>query len=98
MRHLKKKEKTVKVNIKVPIMSSQKNSDKERSQFSIIFVLTSQYRSHSVPLDNAVHCPRCRNTFVITVVQHYDDTGWRTVSLCVMKLLVVERVFGTGIH
>jgi len=30
----------------------------ERSQFSIIFVLASQYRSHSVLPDNVVHCPR----------------------------------------
>ena len=32
--------------------------EKEQSQFSIIFVLASQYRSHSVLLDNAVSCPR----------------------------------------
>jgi hypothetical protein len=28
------------------------------SQFSIIFILASQYRSHSVLLVNAAHCPR----------------------------------------
>jgi hypothetical protein len=39
-----------------------------------------------------------RNSFVITVIQHYDGAGWCTVSLCVMKLLVVDCVFGTGIH
>jgi len=39
-----------------------------------------------------------RNSFVITVIQHYDDAGWCTVSLCVRKLLVVDCVFGTGIH
>jgi hypothetical protein len=31
---------------------------RERSQPSIIFVLASQYRSHSVPLVNAAHCLR----------------------------------------
>jgi hypothetical protein len=31
---------------------------RERSQPSIIFVLASQYRSHSVPLANAAQCPR----------------------------------------
>jgi hypothetical protein len=31
---------------------------RERSQPSIIFVLVSQDRSHSVPLVNAAHCPR----------------------------------------
>jgi len=29
-----------------------------QSQFSIIFVLATQYRSHSIPLNNAVHFPR----------------------------------------
>ena len=43
------------------IRSSHRNSNREeKSQFSIIFVLASQYRSHSVLLDNAVHCPRCK--------------------------------------
>ena len=41
------------------ISSSHRNSNREgKSQFSIIFVLASQYRSHSVLLDNAVHRPR----------------------------------------
>ena len=41
------------------IRRSDRNSNREgKSQFSIIFVLASQYRSHSVPLDNAVHRPR----------------------------------------
>ena len=41
------------------IRSSHRNSNREgKSQFSIIFVLASQYRSHSVLLDNAVHRPR----------------------------------------
>jgi hypothetical protein len=31
---------------------------KEHSQLSIIFVLASQYRSHSVLLNGAAHCPR----------------------------------------
>ena len=30
---------------------------KQHSQFPTIFVPVSQYRSHSVSLDNAVHCP-----------------------------------------
>ena len=30
----------------------------ECSQFSIIFVLATQYRSHSVLLASAAHCPR----------------------------------------
>jgi NAD(P)H-hydrate repair Nnr-like enzyme with NAD(P)H-hydrate epimerase domain len=39
-----------------------------------------------------------RNSFVITVIQRYNDKEWGTVSLCVRKLLVVDCVFGTGIH
>ena len=38
--------------------NEQSQKQKGRSQFSIIFVLASQCRSHSVPLDNAVHRPR----------------------------------------
>ena len=34
--------------------SSHRSSNKEKSQYSIIFVLASQYCSHSVLLDNAV--------------------------------------------
>ena len=42
------------------IRSSHKNSNskKRQSQFSFIFVLDSQYRSQSVLLSSAVHCPR----------------------------------------
>jgi len=41
------------------IKSSHKDSNrKKRNQFSIIFVLAPHHRSHSVLLDNAVHCPR----------------------------------------
>ena len=42
------------------VRSSHKNSNskKKQSQFSIIFILASQYRSHSVLLSSAVHCPR----------------------------------------
>ena len=41
------------------ISTSDRNSNREgKSQFSLIFVLAYQYRSHSVPLDNAVHRPR----------------------------------------
>ena len=42
------------------VRSSHKNSNskKKQSQFSIIFILPSQYRSHSVLLNSAVHCPR----------------------------------------
>ena len=32
--------------------------EKEQSQFSIIFVLASQYRSQSVILNSAAHCPK----------------------------------------
>jgi hypothetical protein len=31
---------------------------RQYSQLSFIFVLVSQYRSHSVPLANSAHCPR----------------------------------------
>ena len=42
------------------VRSSHKNSNskKKQSQFSIIFILASQYRSHTVLLSSAVHCPR----------------------------------------
>ena len=42
------------------IRSSHKNSNSKKKQrkFSIIFILGSQYRSHSVLLSSAVHCPR----------------------------------------
>ena len=41
------------------ISISDRNSNREeKSQFSIIFVLASQYRSHTVLLDNALHRPR----------------------------------------
>ena len=42
------------------VRSSHKNSNskKKQSQFSIIFILASQYRSHFVPLNSAVHCPK----------------------------------------
>jgi len=41
------------------VKSSHKNSNKkEQIQFSVFFALTSQYRSHSVLLNSAVHCPR----------------------------------------
>jgi len=40
--------------------SSHKNSNrKEAKSVSIIFVLACQYRSHSVLLLNAIHCPNC---------------------------------------
>ena len=45
------------------ISSSDRNCNREvKSQFSIIFVLVSQYRSHSVLLNSAVHvfCPWVR--------------------------------------
>jgi hypothetical protein len=49
------------------ITSSHKNSKKkERSQFSITFVLSSHYRSHSVLLDNAVQC--CHITITSTEI------------------------------
>jgi len=35
------------------IRSSHRSSNKEKSQYSIIFVLASQYRSHSVPSQSA---------------------------------------------
>ena len=54
------------------ISSSDRNSNREGiNQFSIIFVLASQYRSHTVPLDNAVHRPR----WFLSVV------SWRLYSM-----------------
>jgi hypothetical protein len=47
--------------IGIVIMSSHKSNNSNQKmvgQFSIIFVLASQYRSHSVPFVNAAHCPR----------------------------------------
>jgi hypothetical protein len=43
----------ISVAIRVAVVISR-----EYSQFSNIFVLASQYRSHSAPLVNAAHCPR----------------------------------------
>ena len=42
------------------VRSSHKNSNstEKQSQFSNIFILATQYRSHSVLLSSAVHCPR----------------------------------------
>ena len=42
------------------VRSSHKNSNskKKQSQFSIIFIIASQYRSHYVLLSSAVYCPR----------------------------------------
>ena len=53
----KRNYKTLKMSTKdLKIRSSHRNSNREgKSQFSIIFVLVSQYRSHSVFLDKAVH-------------------------------------------
>jgi hypothetical protein len=39
-------------------LSQKKVIEKEQSQFSIIFVLAFQYRSHSALSDSVVHCPR----------------------------------------
>jgi hypothetical protein len=39
-------------------MSSHTVIGEEQSQFRIIFVLVSQYRSHSVLLDNALRRPK----------------------------------------
>jgi hypothetical protein len=44
--------------LKVSCSHKNSNSKKKQSQFSIIFILASQYRSHSVLLSSAVHCPR----------------------------------------
>jgi len=40
------------------ISNKNSNSKKKQSQFPVIFILASQYRSHSVLLRSAVHCPR----------------------------------------
>jgi len=52
--------KSFKINIEILIKGvvTEIVIEKRKSQFSIIFVLASQYRSHSAPLDNAVRRPR----------------------------------------
>ena len=42
--------------LKVRSRHKNSNSKKKQSQFSIIFILASQYRSHSVLLSSAVYC------------------------------------------
>jgi len=70
--------------------------EKEQSRFSIIFVLTSQYRSHSLLLNSVVHCPRWflsmrsrrlifqtegENSKVVTFLYSYNCCGQLTCRL-----------------
>ena len=55
------------------MISSDRNSNREgKSQFSIISVLASQYRSHSVLLDNAVRRPR----WIMNLMKYWNSRNF----------------------